>query len=143
MIRLYLKKPNFWPFLDHFWSILGHFGPKNEKFENPLQVLYSPRHKLSNDIWHDYTRRKPIFDHFWSFFGPFWAILGTKTKILKKLYKICIHLPISFPTIYDTTIFEETQFLTIFGPFWAILGHFGHKNENFDLFLQNLYSPLH
>ena len=50
-------------------------------------------------------------------FGPFWAILGPKMKNLTNLYKGCIHLAISFPMVYDTTLFGENQFLTIFGPF--------------------------
>ena len=66
--------------------------------------------------------------HFCPFFGPFWTILGLKMKNLIFFYKICIHLFISFPTIYDMTIFQENQFLTNFGPF---LGHFGPKNEKF------------
>ena len=124
-----------------FVIIMGKlYGPKNKYFQNILQNLWSTYHKLSKYTWYDYILRKPIFDHFWSTFGPFWAVLVPKMKILKELNKSCIHLPIRFPTIYDTTIIEENTFLPIFGPF---LGHFGPKNENFEKTLQNLYSPPH
>ena len=124
MIRLYLKKTKFWPVLS---SLFGHFGifwAENKHFKHVLRKLWSPCHKLSNDIWYDYIWRKPIFTHFWSIFGPFRAILGLEMKIFKHLYENCDHLAISFPTIYDMTIFEENQFFTIFGLFLVHLGPF-------------------
>ena len=118
----------YWLTANFFGALLGYFGPKNENFDFFLQYLCSPPHKLSNDIWYDYIWRKPIFTHFQSFFGPFWAILGPKMKNLKNLSKFCIHLIISFPTIYDTSIFEENPFLPIFGPFLVHFGPFwAHK----------------
>ena len=131
MIRLYLKKTDFWPFLLLFWAILGHFGLKNKKIGKTLQNLYSPPHKLSNHIWYDYIWRNPIFDHFWTIFGPFWATLSPKMKNLKTLYKCCVRLAISFPTIYDTTILEENPFLTIFGPFLVRFGPFWVRKRKF------------
>ena len=59
--------------------------------------------------------KKNIFDHFWSFFGPFWVILGPKMTNFIFCYKSCYRLAISFPTIYDATLFGEKPFLTIFG----------------------------
>ena len=125
---IFKEKPFLTLFLVLFWDVMGHSGSKSKKFHLFIQKLRSPCHKLSNGIWYDYIWRKPIFGTFWSFFALFWAILGPKVKKFRHFYEICNHLVISFPTIYDMTIFEENQFLTLFGPF---LVHFGPKNENF------------
>ena len=131
MIQLYLKKTRFWLFL-------GHFGP----FSTPkLKISLfptSPLHKLSNHIWYDYIRRKPIFAIIYVF-RPFWAVLGHFQPKNWKFHFFLHHLFKSFPTIYDTTMFEENPFLTIFGPLWPTLAHF---SKNLTRWISSPYQPL-
>ena len=45
-------------------------------------------------------------------------------------------LVINFPTIYDTTIFDEKPISDLF---WALLGSFGPKNDKFHFFYKSCY----
>ena len=97
-----------------FWNF-SLLGPKWPKMAQKRTC------KHSNDIWYNYTWRKPICCLFLVLFRPLWAISSKKWKFWK-IYTNVVFTSPRFPTIYDTTILEENPF---FAHFWSFLGHFG------------------